>query len=138
MRWLRRVSWPSAVGRLDLIVMSTAFVIFGLSLIFQAHRWHSTPAYHVLLEIFTAPVWGILFLLSGISMGVAAWRFEHRWTVITSLTFAFTLTNGWALAPSPQVRCQCPRTWQSRPSTMRTTRCSLPRRRTRALAVGRR
>src|SRR5260370_40976246 len=62
---------------------------------------------------FHCPGLGLLVLLSGISMGVAAWRFEHRWTVITSLTFAFTLTNGWARAPSPQVRCPCPRTWQA-------------------------
>ncbi len=72
MRWLRRVSWPSAVGRLDLIVMSTAFVIFGLSLIFQAHRWHSTPAYHVLLEIFTAPVWASCSCCPG-----SAWAWPH-------------------------------------------------------------
>ena len=45
---VRTSSWPA--GRLNLAVMSTAFLIFGLSLIFQSHRWHSTPAYHVLLE----------------------------------------------------------------------------------------
>jgi hypothetical protein len=58
MRWLPRASWPAAAGKLNLSVMSAAFVIFGLSLIFQAHRWHATPAYHVLLRIFSAQVWG--------------------------------------------------------------------------------
>jgi len=79
--------------------MSAAFAIFGLSMIFQAHRWGSTPAYHVLLLIFRAQVWGLLFLLSGASMGLSAWQFERRrWVVIASLTLAFTLTTGWMLA----------------------------------------
>jgi hypothetical protein len=43
-------------------------------------------------------VWGLLFLASGTAMGLAVWRFERRWAVITSLTVAFTLTTGRALA----------------------------------------
>ena len=98
MRWLPRATWPSVAARLNLTVMAAAFVIFGLSLTFQAHRWGSTPAYHVLLLIFPAQTWGALFLLSGAGMGLAVWQFERRWTVIASLTVAFTLTTGWALA----------------------------------------
>jgi hypothetical protein len=97
-RWLTRAAWPSAVGKLDLAVMSAAFGIFGLSLIFQGHRWHSTPAYHVLLLILPAGMWGGLFLLSGASMGAAAWQFSRRWAVITSLVLAFALTAAWAIA----------------------------------------
>lgn len=79
--------------------MATAYSVFGLSLVFQAHRWQSTPAYHVLLQIFTAHVWGALFLLSGTSMGCAAWQFgRRRWAVITALTLAVALTMGWMLA----------------------------------------
>jgi hypothetical protein len=78
--------------------MSAAFSIFGLSLIFQGHRWHSTPAYHVLLLIFPAPVWGALFLLSGITMGLSAWQFGRRWAVVATLALAFTLTLGWMMA----------------------------------------
>ena len=98
MKWLTRMSLPVIAGKLNLSVMSAVFVIFGLSLIFQAHRWGSTPAYHVLLLIFRAPVWGILFLLSGAGMGAAAWKYERRWAVIAALTVAFCLTTGWMLA----------------------------------------
>lgn len=98
MRWIRSVSYPVVAGKLNLSVMSMAFVIFGLSLIFQAHRWGATPAYHILLQIFPAPAWGALFLASGAGMGAAAWQFERRWTVICALTFAFTLTTGWMMA----------------------------------------
>lgn len=98
-RWLTRVSYPLVAGKLNLSVMSAAFTIFGLSMIFQAHRWGSTPAYHILLQIFRAQVWGGLFLASGIAMGLAAWQFERRrWAVIAALTVAFTLTGGWMLA----------------------------------------
>jgi hypothetical protein len=88
--------------------MSAAYAIFGLSLLLQGHRWHSTPAYHVLLLILPAQAWGALFLLSGITMGMSAWQFGRRWVVIASLTLAFTLTTrsiaGWqALASSPDL-----------------------------------
>jgi hypothetical protein len=86
------------VGRLDLIVMSAAFSIFGLSLVFQSHRWHSTPAYHVLLLLLPAQAWGALFLLSGVTMGLSAWQFSRRWAVTGTLTLAFALTTGWMLA----------------------------------------
>lgn len=98
LRWLTRGSWPSAVGKLDLSVMSAAFAIFGLSLLFQPHRWHSTPAYHVLLLIFPAQTWGGLFLVSGITMGLSAWQFGRRWAVVATLILAFTLTLGWMMA----------------------------------------
>lgn len=98
MRWLNRISYPLVEGRLNLSVMSAAFLIFGLSLVGQAHRWESTPAYHVLLQIFRAQTWGALFLLSGAAMGLAAWQFGKRWAVIGSLTAAIALTTGWMLA----------------------------------------
>jgi hypothetical protein len=93
----RATAWPA--GKLNLSIMSAAFLIFGLSLIFQPSRWGSTPAYHVLLLIFRAQVWGVMFLLSGAAMALAVLQFtRRRWLVITSLTVAFTLTTGWALA----------------------------------------
>lgn len=99
MKWLRIVSYPLVAGRLNLCVMSTAFVIFGLSLIFQAHRWASTPAYHILLLIFPARIWGVLFVAAGAALGLSAWQFtRRRWIVVGALTVAFTLTTGWALA----------------------------------------
>jgi hypothetical protein len=98
MRWRGRHRWPAAVGKLELTVMSAAFTIFGLSLLFQSHRWHATPAYHDLLLILPAQAWGGLFLASGVSMGTACWQFSRRWAVITALTLAFCLTTGWALA----------------------------------------
>lgn len=99
MPWLTRASYPEVAGRLNLSVMSAAFLIFGLSLAFQPHRWASTPAYHILLQIFPARTWGVLFLVSGVAMGVAAWQFDRRrWAVIAALTLAFTLTTGWMLA----------------------------------------
>jgi hypothetical protein len=98
MRWRGHRRWPVAAGKLDLIVMSAAFATFGLSLIFQSHRWHARPAYHLLLLILPAQAWGGLFLLSGITMAVAVWQYARRWAVIASLTLAFTLDGGWMLA----------------------------------------
>lgn len=90
-------SWPPAA--LNLTIMAAAYLIFGLSLIFQSHRWASTPAYHVLLQIFKAQAWGVLFLLSGAALGAAAWQLAHRrWVVIAALVLAFTLTTGWMLS----------------------------------------
>lgn len=93
----RLVAWPAP--KLNLAVMSAAFMTFGLSLLFQPHRWGATPAYHVLLEIFRAQEWGTLFLLSGAALGVAAWQLDRRrWVVIAALVLAFTLTTGWMLS----------------------------------------
>jgi hypothetical protein len=78
--------------------MAAAYSIFGVSLLFQPHRWQSTPAYHVLLIIFAAQAWGGLFLASGAAMGVAAWLFGRRWVAIAALTLALALTTGWMLA----------------------------------------
>src|ERR1700733_1413570 len=93
-----RPGGPPWSGKLTLAVMSVAYAIFGLSLIFQSYRWETTPAYHVLLQIFTAPVWGWLFLVSGAAMGMSAWQFRRRWPPIAALTFTFALTTGWMLA----------------------------------------
>jgi hypothetical protein len=95
-RW-RRLSWPPA-GRLNLWVMSAAYVIFGLSQVFQAHRWQSTPAYHVLLQVFPAPAWGGLFLAAGAGLALAARFFARRLAVYAALMLAFALTAGWMLA----------------------------------------
>lgn len=90
---------PVTSGRLNLTVMAAAYSIFGLSLLFQPHRWQSTPAYRVLLEILPAPAWGGLFLAAGVAMGTAAWQFEaRRWLVVAALTPAIALTAGWMLA----------------------------------------
>ena len=83
---------------MNLAVMSAAFAIFGLSLVFQARRWGATPAYHLLLQLFRAQVWGALFLASGVTMGAAFWQYRRRWLLISALTMAFALTNGWMLA----------------------------------------
>lgn len=98
-RAVRTRGWLTQAARLDLSVMAAAFLIFGASLAWQPHRWASTPAYHVLLQIFTAQIWGGLFLVSGAGLAVAAWQFEHRrWVVIGALTLAFMLTTGWMLS----------------------------------------
>lgn len=116
LHWLSRLSYSVAAVKLNLSVMAAVFVIYGLSLIFQPHRWASTPAYHVLLQIFGAPVWGGLFLGSGVAMGLAVWQFGRRWAVVASLMAAFTLTTGWMLAfvvrylTSPDTT---PQTWVS-------------------------
>jgi hypothetical protein len=78
--------------------MAAAFVIFGLSLTFQARRWGATPAYRLLLQIFPAQTWGALFLASGAIMGLSFWQFRRRWLLVTALTAAFIITNGWTLA----------------------------------------
>src|SRR6266700_678454 len=57
LKWLAGVSYPLLAGKLNLSVVSAAYSIYGLSLIFQSHRWGSTPAYHVLLLIFRPQAW---------------------------------------------------------------------------------
>jgi hypothetical protein len=90
---------PLTAGRLNLSVMSAAYAIFGLSLLFQPHRWQSTPAYHVLLEVLPAPAWGGLFLASGAALAAAVWQFgRERRLVVAALTLAVALTAGWMLA----------------------------------------
>jgi len=97
-RWRALLRWPAAAAELTLSVMGVAYLIFGLSLVLQRHRWQSTPAYHVLLQVFTAPEWGALFLVSGLSMAVAVRFYTRRPLVVASLTLAFMLTTGWMLA----------------------------------------
>jgi hypothetical protein len=91
-RRARLAAWPAP--KLNLVVMGAAYLIFGLSLMFQPHRWASTPAYHVLLEIFTARTWGVLFIVSGAALALAAWQLAFRRWVVA----AFTLTTGWMLS----------------------------------------
>jgi hypothetical protein len=99
MKWPSRVSFPVPSGRLNLMVMSAAFTVFGFSLLLQPRRWGATPAYHVLLQIFPAEAWGGLFLASGLSLGAAAWQYgQRRWLVTAALMLALALTAGWMLA----------------------------------------
>lgn len=91
------ISGPDA-PRANLAVMAAAYAIFGLSLTFQAHRWGATPAYRLLLQILPAQAWGALFLATGVTMGLSFWQFQRRWLLITALTGAFVITNGWMLA----------------------------------------
>jgi hypothetical protein len=98
-KWPARASRPVTAGRLDLMVMSAAFTVFGLSLAFQPRRWAATPAYHVLLQILPAQAWGGLFLASGISLGIAAHLYGRARAVVTAaLMLALALTAGWMLA----------------------------------------
>jgi hypothetical protein len=98
-KWPARASRPVSAGRLNLMVMSAAFTVLGLSLLFQPRRWAATPAYHVLLQIFAAQVWGGLFLASGISLGLAAHLYgRSRPAVTAALMLALALTAGWMLA----------------------------------------
>lgn len=95
----RRLDIPAfASGKTTLGVLSAVFTTFGLSLLFQPRRWGATPAYHDLLQLASAQAWGGAFLLSGALMSAACWQFQRRWLIVASLTVAFILTNGWALA----------------------------------------
>jgi hypothetical protein len=90
---------PVSAGRLNLSVMAGAYMVLGVSLLWQPRRWQSTPAYHVLLDVLPAQAWGGLFLATGVLMGTAAWQFDRRrWLVVTALTPAIALTAGWMLA----------------------------------------
>jgi hypothetical protein len=92
----RRPELPAlASGKTTLGVMAAAFLVFGLSLVFQPHRWGATPAYGVLLQVFPARVWGGLFLASGTLMGASVWQFQRRWLLVGCLTMAFAMVNGW-------------------------------------------
>jgi hypothetical protein len=79
-------------------VMGVAYAIMGLSLLFQAHRWSATPAYHNLLAIMPAHAWGGVF--SGVAslLGAGVLHRKRRWLVITALTAGVAVTTGWGLA----------------------------------------
>jgi ATP/ADP translocase len=79
-------------------VMGVAYAIMGLSLVFQASRWHATPAYHNLLAIMPAQAWGGIFSAVAGLLAAGACHFRHRWLVIAALTAAIAVTTGWDLA----------------------------------------
>jgi hypothetical protein len=93
----RLVPWPAA--RLNLGIMSAAYLVIGASLFFQPGRWEATPAYHVLLEIFPAAEWGRLFIAAGTLLACAVIELRRRrWVVVIALMWSIALTAGWMLS----------------------------------------
>jgi hypothetical protein len=93
--------WRSAGLRdvkVNLAVMGGIYLLFGFSLIFQAHRWESTPAYHDLLQVAPAWAWGTLFLIAGSGLAASIWLFGIRWIVYLVLVYSIGLTVSWFIA----------------------------------------
>jgi hypothetical protein len=78
-----------------MLVISVAYGIFALSLLFQGHRWGATPAYHNLLAIMPAAAWGGVFATTSTLLGLSAWKHHKRWLAIAALTVALAVTTGW-------------------------------------------
>jgi hypothetical protein len=53
------------------IVLTGILLVFGLALVFQSGRWSRTPAYGNLLLIFSADVWGCIYLAASLVMIIA-------------------------------------------------------------------
>lgn len=84
--------------KVNLAVMGSVYLLFGVSLIFQAHRWASTPAYHDLLATAPSWAWGILFLAAGTGMIAGIWLFGYRGFIYPVLVYSVALTVSWFLA----------------------------------------
>jgi hypothetical protein len=84
--------------RVNLAVMGSVYLLFGFSLIFQGHRWASTPAYHNLLALAPGWAWGALFLAAGTGMIAGIWLFGYRGFIYPVLVYSVALTVSWFLA----------------------------------------
>jgi hypothetical protein len=96
-----RVAWRRAKlhgVKINLAVMGAVYLLFGFSLIFQEHRWASTPAYHNLLATAPGWAWGILFLAASTGMIAGIWLFGCRWFIYPVLVYSVALTMSWFLA----------------------------------------
>lgn len=84
--------------KVNLAVMGLVYLLFGFSLLFQEHRWESTPAYQNLLAIAQSWVWGVLFLVAGTGMLSSIWLYSRRLFTYTALVYSGALTASWFLA----------------------------------------
>ncbi len=92
------MSRVTGATRVNMLVISVAYGIFALSLLFQGARWGATPAYHNLLVIMRQPAWGGVFAVCSALLGAAVWKHRQRWLTLAALTAGFAVTTGWALA----------------------------------------
>lgn len=78
------------------VFLTIIFLVIGLALIFQPHRWSNTPAYANLLDLMTASTWGVLHLIVGVCMGLSVWV-RSRGLSITAHMLGVVILSGWWL-----------------------------------------
>jgi hypothetical protein len=79
-------------------IISGAYLLIGLGLWFQPGRWDRTPAYGILLDIFSQQLWGTLYIVAAIAMAVSVWVATNRVLSITAHIAAISLTTVWLTA----------------------------------------
>jgi hypothetical protein len=82
--------WPVPTVGLSVILL-----VFGVALIFQSHRWAKTPAYANLLTVFSAPMWGLLYLAAAVLMAAGLFLRKIRWVGLSAHALTFVLLLGW-------------------------------------------
>lgn len=78
-------------------LVTAVLFVYGLGLIIQSPRWHATPAYGILLRIFSADAWGIVHLAAAALMIVGILT-PPRWPSIVAHTATIVLLGIWDFA----------------------------------------
>lgn len=86
------------IARANMLFTAAAYLVLGLSLIWQPQRWSSTPAYRNLLELMPQQAWGALFAVLAGLLACAVWRHRSRWLTVTALAAAIAVTTAWCAA----------------------------------------
>lgn len=75
-----------------------ACTLIGADLLFQPTRFSRTPAYGNLIQVFSAPTWGVLYL--AVAAGFVSWMVRRKpgWWGAAVHTAAVMLIGGWLFA----------------------------------------
>ncbi len=85
-------------ARANMLVISAAYAVFALSLLFQPQRWKMTPAYANLLAILPQQAWGGAFAAVCMLLAAAA-CLPARWRLpAAALVAGVAITTFWAAA----------------------------------------
>lgn len=84
--------------RSHMAIMTLAFWVFGLSLIFQGSRYANTPAYANLLAVLPAPVWGAWYTTAAVLKTASIVAYSKRLLVILTHTVTVPLLAFWQVA----------------------------------------
>jgi hypothetical protein len=79
-------------------IVAWAYMVIGLGLWFQPGRWNRTPAYGILLDIFSQRVWGTLYVAAAIGLAISVWLATNRAFAIIAHITAIALTTVWLTA----------------------------------------
>jgi hypothetical protein len=78
--------------------LATLLLLFGLGLCLQPRRWSATPAYGNLLDILSAPSWGVIYLTVSAAILLSLLANKIRFLAVTAHLAAFLLMLSWEAA----------------------------------------